>query len=155
VRTVPQNLFGHHVLSEAEIYGVGSNVQKGHVYKASIAQTGATSTFSTIDKVVHSRKRRILAPAFTEAALGAMEKYMLDHICTFIDIVSGAHGGQGDGWSGDMALWCNYLAFDVMGDLAFNKQFNMLTESTTRSITNIIDNNVHRQAIVSIFLSNS
>lgn len=140
-------------LRKVEIYGVGSNVQKGHVYRASIAQVGAASTFSSIDKIAHGYKRRILAPAFTEAALAAMEKYVLDHICTFIDVISSSQDDCNESWSGDLALWCNYLTFDVMGDLAFNKQFNMLTEGTNRYVPSLIDMNAHRQLIVSILAS--
>jgi len=132
-----------------DIYGVGKNVQKGDLYKAATKLAGSISTFSTIDKTVHSKKRRILAPAFTETALLTMQTYVLDQISLFIDTLSGAKSGLKDNWTGDMSLWCNYLTFDVMGELAFGKQFDMLTSEEMRGIPGLIDQNLFRQHIVS------
>ena len=127
-----------------DIYGVGHNVEKGELYKAATKLSGTMSTFSSIDKSVHAKKRRILAPAFTETALATMQTYMLDQINIFIDTLSGSEPGM------DMSLWCNYLTFDIMGDLSFGKQFGMLTNDEMRGIPALIDQNVYRQHIVSI-----
>ena len=133
-----------------DIYGVGHNVQKGELYKGATKLSGSVSTFSSIDKLVHAKKRRILAPAFTEKALATMQTYVLDQIDIFIDTLSGAKSGMDGGFKGDMSLWCNYLTFDIMGDLSFGKQFGMLTNEDMRGIPTLIDQNVYRQHIVSL-----
>jgi hypothetical protein len=42
----------------------------------------------------------------------------------------------------DMALWMNYLAYDVMGEVVFGKGFDMLTSSKLHYILPLIDNMV-------------
>ena len=38
-----------------------------------------------------------------------------------------------------MGHWGNYLAFDVMGELTFGKNFEMLTSTRTRHIPEVIE----------------
>ena len=126
---------------------MGHNVQKGHLYKAIYAKTGAHNTFNSIDKVVHGHKRRALAPCFTDRSLRANEGSVLPLIRSFSNIVSG--GGDTPLWEGDMAQWSTYLAFDIMGKLSFGKDFDMLTKSETRGVPELIDSANHIQLMVS------
>jgi len=55
-------------------------------------------------------------------------------------------------WSSaqNMADWCNYLTFDVMGDLCFGKAFGMLERNENRHVVDLIGNAAHSHLIVSI-----
>ena len=99
------------------------------------------NTFNMIDKRIHAHKRKILARCFTDTALAQLEDYMIKSIETFLQIVSsGGHGqNQESSWKGDMGHWGNYLAFDVMGELTFGKNFEMLTSTRTRHIPEVIE----------------
>ncbi|KAL7271917.1 hypothetical protein RUND412_005300 [Rhizina undulata] len=141
-----------------EIYGVNKNVQKAEFYHAvaGYPQNYATSTFSTIDKEIHARKRRVLAHAFTDTALKSMEQYVLPTIERFCSIIAAGEqsidfegGGKGGGkWRGDMSKWVNYLTFDIMGELSFGKSFEMLESEENRYIPGIINKSVYRGLIV-------
>jgi hypothetical protein len=146
-----------------DIYGVNRNVQKGILYKASAKLTGFPNSFSAIDRQLHAHRRRVLAPAFTDAALLSMEPHILHHIRRFFNI--GILGGgssetstpvaeprRDPGWSVevDMSLWGNYLTFDVMGDLAFATHFDMLGGKASRAMPEMVDAALHGQLIVGL-----
>jgi hypothetical protein len=47
-----------------------------------------------------------------------------------------------------MADFCNYLTFDIMGDLCFGKAFGMLERPDNRFAIDLIGNAAHRHLIV-------
>ncbi|KAH0843876.1 isotrichodermin C-15 hydroxylase [Fonsecaea pedrosoi] len=132
-----------------DIYGVNQNVRKSIFYEASIAHNGFQNMFSSRDREIHARKRRILAPAFTEANLSSMEQYMLPHIDEFFRAASGEEhcSALRQCWTADLGKWGNYLTFDVMGDLVFGKDFGMLRGDESRQLPDVIDAAVHQQLL--------
>lgn len=55
-----------------------------------------------------------------------------------------------DQWSvaQNMADWCNYLTFDVMGDLCFGKAFEMLENNGNRHVIDLLGSAAHMHLIV-------
>ena len=148
------------------IYGPHANVKKSVFYTAFAATPQAASTHSTIDKTAHARKRRVLSHAFSEAAVKSMEKYILHNIRSFTEglvtnrwnnnsnnqVIMGNEKGTERGQWGpaqNMADWCNYLTFDIMGDLCFGKAFNMLEKPDNHFAADMIGMAAHRHSIVS------
>lgn len=85
-----------------------------------------------------------------------MEKYILANVRTFCSRLapgtsfSEKQGGEkGWGVAQNMALWCNYLAFDVMGDLCFGKAFEMLESDKNHRVIDLMENAAHMHLIVS------
>ncbi|KAL7269963.1 hypothetical protein RUND412_007341 [Rhizina undulata] len=136
-----------------EIYGVNKNVQKAYFYTAAIghASNYATSTSTAIDKNEHSRKRKVIAHAFTDSALRSMEQYVVPTIDTLCNVIASGEqtidfegGGKGSGrWRGDMSKWANYLTFDIMGELSFGKNFGMLERDENRYVPDFINKATH------------
>ena len=118
------------------------------MYVAAARLTQSQNTFSTVDKHVHGQKRRTLAPAFTASSIAAMQEYILEHIRTFTDRLT--HETTHASFPGqyNMARWANYLTFDIMGDIAFGKSFNMLNDNVLHDVPKMIDQSLHRQLIV-------
>ena len=133
------------MLTSADIYGAGHNVQKGFLYKAAIAKSRGVNTFNSIDRSVHTHKRRALAPCFTDHTLRSNAESVLPIIRSFFNILSG--DGQSP-WEGDMSQWSNYLVFDIMGKLSFGKDFGMLSGPENRGVSKLIDANTHITLIV-------
>ncbi|TVY34228.1 Cytochrome P450 monooxygenase [Lachnellula subtilissima] len=74
----------------------------------------------------HRRQRRLLAHAFSDAALYAQE----DIIMSYVDLLMRRleeHSVQGKKL--DMVKWYNYTTFDIISDLAFNDTFGSLESS--------------------------
>ena len=145
------------------IYGHKSNVRKADFYSAFPANKHTFNVHSSIDKTAHARKRRVLSHAFSDSAIKAMEKYVIDKVQTFcrvlpqapFDLLSARHssstGGEIMEWSvtKNMADMCDYLAFDIMGELAFGKSFDMLESPRNRFASTLVGNAAHRHLIVS------
>lgn len=115
------------------IYAHGANVQKSVFYKCFRAAPQAISTLLAIEKQHHARKRRIMGQAFSDAALKGFEQYVLGHVQDLVDRIGGIAnrpGPEKTQWSIplDMADWCNWLVFDIMGDLVFGRSFGTLGE---------------------------
>ena len=111
------------------------------------------NTHSSIDKASHARKRRVLSHAFSDNAIKTMEKYILGNVRTFCSDLGAKQTFQSDKpgqWSvaQNMADWCNYLTFDVMGDLCFGKAFEMLEHGTNRHVIDLIGEAAHMHLIV-------
>jgi hypothetical protein len=99
----------------------------------------------------------VLSHAFSDAAIKSLEKYILANVRTACRMIS-QQGGSGQekedskGWSApwNMANWCNWLVFDIMGDLVFGKAFGMLEGPTNRFAVDLVGNAAHRHLIVSL-----
>ncbi|RFU31543.1 hypothetical protein B7463_g4834, partial [Scytalidium lignicola] len=142
------------------IYGHRANVQKSQFYSVFPPTKDTFNTHSSINKMAHARKRRVLSHAFSDSALKTMEKYVLANIrlfCSKLEDKPSPFGGAMEkslntegGWSSprNMAKWCNYLTFDVMGDLCFGKAFEMLDREENRHVTDLLGNAAHMHLIM-------
>jgi benzoate 4-monooxygenase len=83
--------------------------------------------FNTRDRAEHTRKRKTISHTFSTKSIGQFETYMHQNLGMFVkqwDAISkNAHGGYA---KLDCLHWFNYLAFDIIGDLAFGTPFGML-----------------------------
>ena len=84
--------------------------------------------FNTRDRAEHSRKRKAVAHTFSARAVGQFERYMHGNL----EVLRGEWDRrveglrEGEYYQMDALNWLNYLAFDVIGDLAFGAPFGML-----------------------------
>lgn len=80
------------------------------------------------DRTEHTRKRKIVSNTFAPASVRQFEPYIDQNVEQFIaqwDRIS-SHTDK-SGYAEIEALsWFNYLAFDVIGDLAFGAPFGMI-----------------------------
>ncbi|KAK5742912.1 hypothetical protein LTS12_024030 [Elasticomyces elasticus] len=125
-----------------QIYGSNTaNVRKSKFYEV---LDGGSTTHTEIDKEKHSARRRVLSHAFSDAALRAAEEYVVSHVRKFVELLGPEGSGLGgrvsqnagekavrmtdENWSPsrDMTEWCNWLAYDIMGNLVFGKSYNCL-----------------------------
>lgn len=143
------------------IYGHRSNVKKADFYKAFPSTPKAVSVHSSIDKMQHARKRRVMSHAFSDAAIKSLEKYILANVrvgCELLGRKSGIEqmpvrsGEKDEGWNDawNAAHWCEWLVFDIMGDLVFGKAFGMLESPANRFANELVGNAAHRHLIVSL-----
>lgn len=141
VRFSPNSLSINHPAALQRIYSHGANVKKSRFYECFRAAPNAVSTLLATDRVQHARKRRVMGCAFSEAAMKGMEGYVLGLVEDFIgrvgEVVDCSGGGEEkeekgeegkEKWSKclNMSQWCNWLVFDIMGELVFGKSFGTL-----------------------------
>ncbi|KAJ9139347.1 Benzoate 4-monooxygenase [Pleurostoma richardsiae] len=110
------------------IYGHGNGFLKSDFYDAFVSiQRGL---FNTRNRVEHTRKRKIVSHTFSAKSISEFEPFMHDNLTAFVrqwdDLVANATNPDGAAHV-DCLKWFNYLAFDIIGDLAFGAPFGMLS----------------------------
>ncbi|EEB89163.1 hypothetical protein MPER_12772 [Moniliophthora perniciosa FA553] len=124
------------------VYAHGNAALKSPFYDAFVAMT--RGLFNTRDRAEHARKRKIVSHVFSQKSVIEFEPHVRLYVGQLLDqwerlynkAVKGESGTEREGgWiekNGRLWLhclpWCNYLAFDIIGDLAFGAPFGMLTE---------------------------
>jgi len=122
------------------VYGHGSGSLKSNYYDTFVIIM--PSVFNTRDRVAHARKRKILSHTFSQKSVLEFEPYVKGYILSFLQQwdrlcaagVKSSHGDDGEGgWVSrdgriwlDCLPWFHYLAFDIIGDLAFGSPFGMV-----------------------------
>lgn len=112
------------------IYVHGNGFLKDEFYDACIS--GVPGVFHMRDRAHHARKRRIVAHAFSATAVVKFEKSMAENLERWVrkldDLASTA---ERDGFKRlDMMPLCTYIAFDIIGSLAFGPSFGMVEKGS-------------------------
>ncbi|KAI0282796.1 cytochrome P450 monooxygenase pc-bph [Russula aff. rugulosa BPL654] len=140
VRIAPNHLSISDPAALQIVYAHGNGSLKSNFYDAFVSIT--RGLFNTRDRAAHTRKRKIISHIFSQKSVLEFEPYVRDYVRSFIQqwdrlCAGGAKGLQGNdgegGWRGrdgwtwlDCLPWFNYLAFDIIGDLAFGSPFGMI-----------------------------
>lgn len=107
------------------IYGHGNGFLKAEYYDAFVSIK--RGLFNTRDRAEHSRKRKTVSHTFSARSIGQFEQYMHHNLELFETRWSQISDGVNGAYAKLDALhWFNYLAFDIIGDLAFGAPFGML-----------------------------
>ncbi|KAI0965089.1 cytochrome P450 [Xylaria arbuscula] len=103
------------------IYGLGSKCRKADWYDLAHP---VVSLQTMRDDASHSKWRRVWSAAFGERSLQDYEERMVQYRALLIQKIEDSAGG-----SIDMTKWFNYYSYDVMGEVAFGRSFDMLETS--------------------------
>ncbi|KAF2635655.1 cytochrome P450 [Massarina eburnea CBS 473.64] len=111
------------------VYAHGNGFLKDHFYEAFIV--GTTGLFNTCDRVDHTRKRKMVAHAFSPKSIGEFEPHMTRNVERWVgqlDRICSSAPPQAAYAVMNAMPWFSYLAFDIIGDLAFGAPFGMVTK---------------------------
>ncbi|GAB7364465.1 hypothetical protein MBLNU230_g5275t1 [Neophaeotheca triangularis] len=107
------------------VYGHGTGFTKSEYYDAFVSIR--RGLFNTRDRHEHTRKRKTVSHTFSARSIGQFEQYIHHNLETLVsqwkDKSKQANGGF---YRMDILNWFNYVAFDIIGDLAFGAPFGML-----------------------------
>ncbi|KAI9871700.1 MAG: hypothetical protein M1830_002597 [Pleopsidium flavum] len=110
------------------IYGHGNGFLKSQYYDAFVSIE--RGLFNTRDRAEHSRKRKTISHTFSTKSIGQFEQYMHHNLEMLVKqwdrLSANAPKDKGAYAQFDSLHWFNYLAFDIIGDLAFGAPFGML-----------------------------
>ncbi|KAK0244643.1 cytochrome P450 monooxygenase [Armillaria nabsnona] len=121
------------------VYGHGNGALKSPFYDAFV--TTSRGLFDTRDRQTHTRKRKIISHTFSQRSVLEFEPHVRRYIGQLLGqwdklydkALKDMSGEEGEGWTGrdgrlwlDCLPWANYLAFDIIGDLAFGAPFGMI-----------------------------
>ena len=137
VRIGPNTLSFNTSTALSTIYGPQkTNVCKSEWYRTVDAGSGAFSIGTEIDKQRHIVRRRFIAQCFSTNTLKEAEEFILAHVKKFCEVIAPREGEWRE--KKNVSAWCTWMAFDVMGDLAFGKKFDCLEKEDNRYISRAI-----------------
>jgi benzoate 4-monooxygenase len=118
------------------VYAHGNGFLKADFYDAFVS--GVPGVFNTRDRVQHTRKRKIVAHAFSPAAVVRFEGHMAENLELWVreldKIAAGA--AEKDGFKRvNVMAWCTYIAFDIIGALAFGAPFGMVEKGRDECVS--------------------
>ncbi|KAI9282074.1 cytochrome P450 [Umbelopsis sp. AD052] len=123
VRTGYDTVSIHDAEAVKQIYG-GDKFRKAPYYRVFLFNN-TSSLIETSDPVQHARYRRIFAAGFSQATLDSLEDLIMESgIIALMDKLSAKYA--------DKHVVCNIfnelhlMAFDILGELAYGKSFNMI-----------------------------
>lgn len=108
------------------VLGHGTGTTKSPFYDAFVANR--RGLFNTRDRAEHTRKRKIVSNTFSPSSVIEFEPYITEALELFIRQFDRIASSQpSSDWNVINILpWLNYLAFDIIGDLAFGERFGMI-----------------------------
>ncbi|KAL7755384.1 hypothetical protein ACKLNR_014482 [Fusarium oxysporum f. sp. zingiberi] len=86
-----------------------ANVKKAEYYKAYPRNIHAMTTWNTIDKTIHARKRRVMNNAFSDKAMRSYEPFIQENIDRWFELVNKEIGEKQWSDSLNMAQWSDHL----------------------------------------------
>ncbi|CVL09361.1 related to benzoate-para-hydroxylase (cytochrome P450) [Fusarium mangiferae] len=107
------------------IYNSKANVKKAEYYRVYPRNIHAVTTWNSIDKTTHARKRRVMSHAFSDKALRSCEPLIQSNIDRWVQLLDQEIGEKKRSDSLNMARWADHLVFDTLGELCFGKSFGM------------------------------
>ncbi|KAJ6149580.1 hypothetical protein N7471_000779 [Penicillium samsonianum] len=123
------------------VYGHGNGFLKDHYYEAFVART--PGMFNVRDRAEHTRKRKIISHAFSPRSVAEFEPFMAENLerwTSQLDRIAGSQSqNNGKVFAPYNAMpWFSYLAFDIIGDLAFGSPFGMVNKGKDETETQLV-----------------
>ncbi|KAB8263675.1 cytochrome P450 [Aspergillus pseudonomiae] len=128
VRLAPNHISVADESAIQAIYGHGNGFLKSDFYNAFLNVDW--SVFTTRSRAEHTRKRKIVSHAFSARSLAQVEQYAHNNMELLVrqwrKMIDSQASSDTRHAVIDARPWCNYLTFDIIGDLAFGAPFGML-----------------------------
>ncbi|CAA9965759.1 Cytochrome p450 3a17 [Pyrenophora teres f. maculata] len=128
VRTGPNSVSINGTIGWPEVFGFTRSNKPEFSHYNDFYQIGDKSNVSIFpsDRESHRRQRRILAHAFSDAAIKEQETLITKYVDQlFVQLRKDAAQHQ----QTDLVRWFNFTTFDIIGDLAFGEPFGCLEKS--------------------------
>lgn len=141
MRSGPNTLLFSTRSSLNDIYGVRANIRKTDTWAAYSASRRNPNILSAIDKNVHAFKRRALAAALSDRGLKDLEARILGHVEDFVALLGTDDEPSEDasGWkhAKPIATMCEWLSFDIIGEITYGRSFDMLHSTRLRWLPSV------------------
>ncbi|KAL8715436.1 MAG: hypothetical protein Q9220_000770 [cf. Caloplaca sp. 1 TL-2023] len=138
VRIGPNRISINSASALKSIYSASANTQKSNNYNVFHHLFKVPMVATIIDRKRHAFRRRIHAQALGASAVRGLEASLLVSVHKFINILDrGLIAGQ---WSQarNMTEWMAYLASDILGDVTFSRNWNLLESEENRNIPAVV-----------------
>ncbi|KAK2484351.1 hypothetical protein H9L39_02331 [Fusarium oxysporum f. sp. albedinis] len=112
-------------------------------------QHRAPNVLTSVDKKSHGLRRRILSQGLSDSSTRGFEGTIKKHVEQFCLQIEG-HADTSSQWSEtrDMSRWSSYLTFDIMADVVFGQQYNLLGNQKYRYVVDSIEGSNIRTGVL-------
>ncbi|PVH77290.1 cytochrome P450 monooxygenase-like protein [Cadophora sp. DSE1049] len=152
VRFAPNDLDFSTADSYQDIYGTATKGRKqflkGDWYNQGPGGTRSLVMSNERDPVKHREARKLLAPAFSPSALRAQTAFVLKYVDMWIEQIK-KHGNTDKGIN--IEEWCNWLTFDIIGDLAFGESFGAVQNAKGHEWVPAIKRGIAEGQLIDVF----
>ncbi|KAI0603007.1 putative cytochrome P450 monooxygenase [Biscogniauxia sp. FL1348] len=131
VRVGSSELMIVHPKAMPALYGAQSACTKAAFYDADYPRQ---TIHMTRDAKLHHERRRIWSQAFSDRALRGYESHLSAYNAALVSRLAEFKGARVNA-----PRWFNYYSFDVMGDLAFGRDFGMLSSGQQHWATGLLE----------------
>jgi cytochrome P450 len=143
-----------------DIYGTHANTHRSVFYQGLRTESHSVSVLCEPDRASHAQARKLLNPCFNDKSLQAASTFVISHVDRWheLQLQLMPQGKENShGWSSpiDMTTSLGGLIFDIMGDLAFGKSFDIKEpgDNPLKSLPAIMGNATTFRATVCEILS--
>ncbi|QSZ33155.1 hypothetical protein DSL72_002741 [Monilinia vaccinii-corymbosi] len=142
VRVGPNRLSFNSTISIHDIYGPAANTQKSDFYTVYHYFFKVPSLVTTIDKNAHASRRRLMAKALNAQAVQGLQNIIYRNCERFSEYLQRGKTEKvpGGEWTRahDLSKATGHLQADMMGDMTFSRNWNMLRSEENHYIREII-----------------
>ncbi|PYH73174.1 cytochrome P450 [Aspergillus vadensis CBS 113365] len=151
VRFGPNSLSFNSSKAVSDIYAVRANVQKSEGYASMSPSRYTPNTLTAISRNIHTFKRRILAQAFSDQSIKDMEDRIQEKISSFVNNLLTDTNSE-SGWSSpkNISQMCDWLAFDIITDLSYGNDLDMLNSTEMRWFPSVI-RKISQRSLIGLF----
>jgi cytochrome P450 len=142
IRTGPREVAVYCADAVPLIHGPTSRCRKPTIYTS--IHGGGVSVHSERSKQAHGRRRRVWDQAFSAKALRDYEPRLNRHALALMSQLK----EQVDQPSVRISDWMNFYSFDVMGDVGFNRSFDMVENGEEADVIKLLHEST---GVLSIF----
>ncbi|KAH7211342.1 cytochrome P450 monooxygenase [Fusarium oxysporum] len=130
-----------------DIYGASSGFCKAKYYShGPPGHKYTTNIVTAVSKAEHGRKRRLMSGAMSDSALRKYEQFVCEKISLFLREIMDPKSFNGQ--VKNMSNWFDFLAYDIMGHLAFGKGFNMMESDEHHYVQPLLEQFQHRGSVI-------
>ncbi|KAI1174894.1 cytochrome P450 [Nemania sp. FL0916] len=126
IRHGPHKLVFNTATALKQIYQ-NERLTKPVSYLSNQAKPGSHNTWNSLDRDMHRRKRKLMAPAVNERSMKNFEPIIIEQVNIFLKQIAACQGNPID-----MKDRCNYLGMDIVGLLSFGFPLHCQTEEKYR-----------------------
>ncbi|KAI5927402.1 putative cytochrome P450 [Camillea tinctor] len=127
VRIAPNELSFRTPQSFKDLYGPPSKTRKLFPKSERFYDMGTTNLALEMDPEEHAKQYKLFAPAFRTSALRSQEHVIQEHVDLLVSQIR--RRGVSTGEALNMALWLEWLTFDIIGELTFGESFHAVKET--------------------------
>ncbi|CAG8948469.1 unnamed protein product [Penicillium salamii] len=139
IRYGPNVLIFNTVGGLKDIYMNPKDIMKDDIYQ--VLHIGAQSILTATDPKDHTRRAKVIRPAFSNSSIKEFEPKIQGHMFRLLDAICSASANQDFSWGEPLLVsdWCSYSTLDIITDLVFGRSSNLLGRPELRNIVSDIE----------------